>query len=95
MTQPPEPGPEATVIEGTAHNGKPCRIVDNTGTVPLAELEQLLNALIEEKRFGLNMLSSTGSSAIKLGEPQFTHLQVGDDLYRFLLFPYEARLESF
>lgn len=95
MTQPPEPGPEATVIEGTAHNGNPCRIVDNTGCVPRAELERLLHDLIAEKRFGLNALSSTGSNAIKLGEPQFTHLQVGDDLYRFLLFPYEARLEGF
>ncbi|WP_019624582.1 hypothetical protein [Thioalkalivibrio thiocyanoxidans] len=95
MTQPPEPDPQATVIEGTAHNGKPCRIVDNTGAIPRAELEQLLEDLIAAKRFGLNALSATGSSAIKLGEPQFTHLQVGDDLYRFLLFPYEARLESF
>lgn len=95
MTQPPEPEPQATVIEGTAHNGNACRIVDNTGTVPHPELEGLLNELIEARRFGLHALSSTGSNAIKLGEPQFTHLQVGENLYRFLLFPYEARLESF
>ncbi len=95
MSQPPEPGPHATVIEATAHNGKPCRIVDNTGRVPRAELEHLLESLIAERRFGLNALSASGSSAIRLGEPQFTHLQVGDELYRFLLFPYEARLEAF
>lgn len=95
MSQPPEPAPSATIIEGTAHNGKPCRVVDNTGTIPRAELEQLLADLIEQKRFGLNALSATGSSAIKLGEPQFTHLQMGEELYRFLLFPYEARLEEF
>ncbi|WP_018871273.1 hypothetical protein [Thioalkalivibrio sp. ALgr3] len=95
MTQPPEPAPDATIIEGTAHNGKPCRVVDNTGTIPRGELEQLLEDLIRDKRFGLTALSATGSSEIRLGEPQFTHLQMGDDLYRFLLFPYEARLEAF
>jgi len=95
MTNTPPPGPGATIIESTAHNGKPCRIVDNTGTIDHAELEQLLADLISERHFGLRAMSATGSNAIRLGEPEFTHMQFGDRIYRMLLFPYEARLEAF
>jgi len=87
--------PQATVIEATAHNGKPCRIVDNTGTVPRHELQRLLDELIEERRFGLGGLSASGSNAITVGAPAFTHIQIGEGLYRFILFPYEARIEAF
>ena len=87
--------PDATIIEGVAHNGKPCRIVDNTATVPEADLRALLQQLIADKRFGLGGMSVAGGSRIAIGEPIGTHLQIGSELYRILLFPYEARIESF
>lgn len=90
-----EDAEHAIVIEGVAHNGKPCRIVDNTGTVAREELEMLLAELIEQRRFGLSGRSSAGGTSIRIGEPEFTHIQLGDELYRFILLPYEARLEVF
>jgi hypothetical protein len=85
----------AIILEGTAHNGKPCRVVDNTGTLDRAELAALLEELIEARRFGLSGLSAKGGNTIRLGEPEFTHIQMGENLYRLILFPYEARLEAF
>jgi hypothetical protein len=85
----------ATIIEGQAHNGKPCRIVDNTGQIDRGELEALLADLIEQKQFGLAGRSLAGGNTITLGAPDFTHMQFGDDLYRFILLPYEARIEAF
>ena len=85
----------ATVIEGVAHNGKPCRIVDNTGEIDRGELQALLDDLIENKQFGLAGRSLAGGNTITLGAPDFTHMQFGDDLYRFILLPYEARIETF
>lgn len=95
MMQPPAPNPEATIVESVTHSGKPCRVVDNTGTVDRNELEQLLNDLIDRKQFGIRGLSAKGESTIRLGEPEFTHMQFGSAIYRLLLFPYEARLEKF
>ncbi len=95
MSEIPPPAPGATIIESVAHNGRPCRVVDNTGTIARAELEQLLVELIESRHFGVRGLSAKGSNAIRLGEPEFTHMQFGDAIYRMLLFPYEARLEAF
>jgi hypothetical protein len=89
------PAPHAVIVDGIAHNGKPCRIVDNTGTVPRAELEAMLNQLIEERRFGLSGMSMAGSNAIRLGAPEFTHVQIGTELYRFILLPYEAWIDAF
>lgn len=87
--------PGAAVIEGVAHNGKPCRIVDNTGEVPRQELLDVLDALIREKKFGVGGLSASGGNTISLNQPLPTHIQFGDKLYRLLLFPYEARIEPF
>jgi hypothetical protein len=95
MSEIPPPAPGATIIESVAHNGKPCRVVDNTGTIARAELEQLLIDLVETRQFGVRGLSAKGSNTIRLGEPEFTHMQFGDQMYRMLLFPYEARLEVF
>lgn len=86
---------QAVVLEGVAHNGRPCRVVDNTGRIDPAELKSLLDSLIEQKRFGLSGLSQAGGSTITLGEPEFTHIQFADQLYRLILLPYEARLEAF
>ncbi|OBS08050.1 hypothetical protein [Acidihalobacter prosperus] len=87
--------PDACVIDGQARNGKPCRIVDNTGTVPLPELRALLEQLIEDGRFGISGRSQVGDGRMLIGAPEFTHLQIGESVYRFILFPYEARIEAF
>lgn len=87
--------PGATVIDGVAHNGKGCRIVDNTGQVPRQELQDVLDALIREKKFGVGGRSASGGNTISLNQPLTTHIQFGDTLYRLLLFPYEARIERF
>ncbi|NIR59376.1 MAG: hypothetical protein GWO02_07570 [Gammaproteobacteria bacterium] len=87
--------PGASVVEGETRSGKPCRVIDNTGTVRRAELEQLLHTLVAEGHFGLTGLSASGGQTIKLGEPRFTHIQFGESLYRLLLFPYEAVIERF
>lgn len=87
--------PDAVIIEGVARNGKPCRIVDNTASVSREELQQLLDTLIREKQFGIQGQSSAGGETIRIGGPRFTHIQIGDGLYRLLLLPYEARLEKF
>lgn len=97
-TPSPAPGdirPDATIIEGVAHNGKPCRIVDNTASVDAHELHQLLEVLIRERRFGLHGLSVAGGNHIAIDRPIGTHIQLGRDIYRILMFPYEARIEPF
>lgn len=95
MSDIPPPGPDAIIVESVAHNGKPCRLVDNTGTIERAELERLLAELVNERQFGLRAMSAKGANTIRFGEPEFTHMQFGDRIYRLLLFPYEARLEAF
>lgn len=95
---PPSPAdirPDAVIIEGVAHNGKPCRIVDNTASVDPEQLHALLQELIEQRRFGLGGLSVAGGNRIAIDEPLGGHIQLGDELYRLLLFPYEARIEPF
>lgn len=87
--------PEAVIIEGATVSGKRCRVVDNTGTVKRAELQNLLDELIREKRFGFSGISSAGGTAITIGAPVFAHVQLGGELYRLILFPYEARIERF
>lgn len=96
MNHPHPPiAPGATVLEGVAHNGKSCRIIDQTGSIPETQLAALLEDLIAQRHFGLKGLSAKGGNTIRLGEPDFTHIQVGEQMYRLLLFPYEARLDSF
>lgn len=87
--------PDATIITGVAHNGHPCRILDNTCSVPRQDLAEVLGALIAERRFGVAALSAHGSGVLSIGHPEGTHIQFGDRLYRLLLFPYEARIEDF
>lgn len=81
-------------LTGIAHNGKGCCIVDNTGEIDAEELQTLLDTLIANKEFGLKMLSSP-EGQMKLDSVRATHIQCGENLYRLLLFPYEARIESF
>jgi len=90
-----EISPDATIVEGVAHNGKPCRVVDNTASVAPGELRALLEDLIRDRRFGLQGLSVAGSDRISIDQPIGTHIQLGSDIYRILMFPYEARIERF
>jgi hypothetical protein len=83
------------VLEGTTKGGRTCRLVDNTGTAPRAELQALLGDLIEGGHFGVSGLSSAGSHTIPIGGPAFTHVQLGDRIYRLIVTRYEARLEPF
>ncbi|MHB8454067.1 MAG: hypothetical protein ACYDDO_05075 [Acidiferrobacterales bacterium] len=87
--------PNAVIIEGTAHNGHTCRLIDNTGGIPRPALVELFNKLISERRFGNGGLSPTGGNTITIGAPRYGHIQLGDELYRLLVFPYEARIERF
>lgn len=87
--------PGAVVIEGVAHNGRPCRLIDNTGSIAPSELQPVLDALIADRRFGISGRSAQGGSAIPIAQATGTHIQFGERLYRILLFPYEARIEDF
>lgn len=92
---PGEVAPGATVLTAVTHTGKPCRIVDNTGSVDPRELQLVLETLVRERRFGLTALSAKGGTTIALNRPITSHIQFGEHLYRLLLFPYEARIERF
>lgn len=83
------------VIEGYAHNGKPCRLIDHTGNVPPDELHTLLADLIAAQRFGFRGRSLQGGNTIALNAPEFSHIQIGETLYRLVLLPYEAHLDRF
>ncbi|MDD3761069.1 MAG: hypothetical protein PHO57_09605 [Acidithiobacillus sp.] len=85
----------ARVVEGQTRRGKPCRVVDNTGTVAEAELRNLLNELIEQDHFQPLGLSMAGENSIRIGGPQTAHVQLGDDLFRLIVLDYEARIEGF
>lgn len=76
-------------------SGKPCRVVDNTASVERAELAGLLADLIEHDRFGIRGMSAAGENTVTLGAPVFTHIQLGGEIYRLLVLPYEARIERF
>ena len=87
--------PGATVLDGVAHNGRPCRLVDNTGSIAVSDLEAVLETLIADHRFGISGRSAQGGTAIPIAQATGTHIQFGERLYRILLFPYEARIEDF
>ncbi|HUW98696.1 MAG TPA: hypothetical protein VMV40_07645 [Acidiferrobacter sp.] len=87
--------PDAVIIEGHTHTGRPCRIVDNTCSVPRKDLTEVLDGLITAHRFGVAALSAHGGQVLAIGRPDATHIQFGDELYRLLLFPYEAHIERF
>ena len=85
---------EQHIVSGLTGNNKVCRIIDNTRSVDRILLEQLLQELIADKQFGLHGLSSADGN-IKLNEPRFTHIQLGENLYRLLIFSHEAHIEKF
>ena len=84
----------AKIIRGKTENGKPCQLIDNTGTIDDCELDSLLNQLLSDKQFGINALSSS-NGVIAIDKPRLTHIQIKDELYRLLIFRYDAIIEKF
>jgi hypothetical protein len=86
---------DARIIEGQTKRGKHCKVIDNTVTVPDADLQALLNDLIDQEHFGPSGLSMAGGNTISIGVPQSAHVQLGDNIYRMIVVGYEARIEEF
>lgn len=87
---------DARRIEGTTRRGKPCELIDNTGSeLPEAELRAVLDGLIEADAFGFHALSAGGGSTIDLERRESAHIQIGERLYRLLVYRYSARIEPF
>lgn len=91
----PSLSPDAVIVEGVTRRGKLCKVIDNTGSVPEAELTALLNDLIAQGHFGPSGVSPAGGDTISIGAPQSAHVQLGEDIYRIIVLGYEARLEAF
>ncbi|MCU0805704.1 MAG: hypothetical protein MUF79_11550 [Burkholderiales bacterium] len=88
--------PDAVRVRGATRRGKPCELVDNTGErLPRAELESILAALVEQDAFGFNIASAKGGHTLDLERRESAHVQVGEKLYRLLVYRYEARIEPF
>lgn len=81
-------------VTGTFH-GREVTLTDRTGTCPEAEMQEILDALIREGRFGLAGMSNSGSATIQLGTPEGAHIQVGGELYRLVITGYEAVIDKF
>ena len=88
-------GETAIIVQGIALNGKPCRLVDNTGTASEEILRDLLANLIRERCFGFSVSSGGGESTVSLDRPTFGHVQLDERVYRLIVRKYEARLEAF
>lgn len=87
---------DAVVITGSTARGKRCELIDNTGAqLPRAELEAILHGLIENGVFGFRPVSAGGADAIRLERREAGHVQVGENLYRLIVYRYQARLEPF
>ncbi|MEL5849107.1 MAG: hypothetical protein U7M05_07030 [Candidatus Igneacidithiobacillus chanchocoensis] len=91
----PPISPHARIVTGETKRGKPCRVVDNTGSVAEEHLQELLLELVEQDLFQPLGLSSTGGNSIQIGAAKNAHVQLGNDLYRLIVADYEARVESF
>lgn len=88
--------PDAVRLPGTTRGGKPCILVNNTGkALPETELRAILAGLIENDAFGIKGRSASGANTIALARREATHIQIGADLYRLIVYRYEARIEPF
>jgi hypothetical protein len=76
--------------------GKSCELVDNTGeSLDSSECLDILNSLVENDIFGFRTLSANGGDTISLERRESTHVQVGEALYRLVVYRYQARIELF
>ncbi len=83
----------AQVVEGRTRRGRPCRLIDNTGTLRPETLQALLDDLVAQDQFGA--LGVADGGVLALDKPRFTHIQLEGRLYRLLLFRYHACIEAF
>lgn len=87
---------DAVYYPGNTKRGKACELVDNTGcALAPDECKDILAELIENDLFGFHPFSANGGETISLDRRESTHVQVGDDLYRLIVFRYQARIENF
>jgi len=84
----------ATKISSITHNNKTCELFDNTASIPVSELTELLNQLVQDRHFGINALSSS-DGIILINKPKLSHIQINNDLYRLYLYRYHAIIEHF
>ncbi|MCG6875668.1 MAG: hypothetical protein LJE97_11320 [Betaproteobacteria bacterium] len=88
--------PDATRVAGVTRRGRACELLDNSGAgLSIAELQEVLDALIAQDRFGFAMASPAGGSTLDLERREAGHIQIGDRLFRLLLRRYTARIEPF
>jgi len=87
---------DAVRYPGHTKRGKACELVDNTGcALAPDECRDILASLIENDLFGFHPFSASGGETISLERRESTHVQVDDDLYRLIVFRYQARIENF
>lgn len=87
---------DACTLQGQTRGGKPCRLIDNSGdALPEGALREILQGLIEAELFGFRTLSASGGDTISLERRESAHVQVGENLYRLIVYRYEARIEPF
>lgn len=87
---------EAVFYRANNARGKTCELVDNTAKkLDANECGNILQSLIDNDIFGFRTLSANGGDTISLDRRESTHVQVGDDLYRLVVFRYQARIELF
>lgn len=84
------------LYHGNTSHGKLCTLIDNTGLdLPEAECRDILTGLIANDLFGFRSLSPQGGDTIQMDRRESSHVQVGAELYRLIVFRYEARIELF
>ncbi len=88
--------PDATRLAGVTCRGRACELIDNTGAgLSRGDLQEVLDALIAQDRFGLALVSPAGGSTLDLERREAGHIQIGTRLFRLLVRRYTARLERF
>ncbi len=88
--------PDAVTVEGQTARGKTCRLINNSGDpIPDFELRTLLEELIAADAFGFSTKTAAGGNAMSLDRRESAHIQIGEKLYRLIVYRYEARLEPF
>ncbi|HKK13413.1 MAG TPA: hypothetical protein VKA14_02000 [Gammaproteobacteria bacterium] len=81
-------------VTGTYH-GREVTLTDKTASCPEAELQEILDALVAEGKFGIAGMSNSGSATIQIGAPEGAHIQIGGELYRLVITGYEAYVDKF